>query len=200
MRLIVNAIILLLTGCATIDQINRLDTAPQSEYQLKHPEWAGTSTATGADAMSGSIQPTSMNKMNLLAGYLSQQNIGFNVYSGSHTMLELNENINFSTGSAHLSGTAISWLDKLAAVLVDYKSIEVIVNGHTDNTGETKNNERLSERRAAEVKSVLLRQSINSGNIYIRGYGEYMPACSNQTVQGRACNRRVQVTLILPNN
>ncbi|MDV7103457.1 OmpA family protein [Vibrio sp. TH_r3] len=200
MRWIVHAVILILTGCATIDQINMLDTAPQSEYQLRHPEWAGTSTLIGNNAISKSTQTISNSKVNSLADYLSQQNIRFDVYSGSHIMIKLQDDINFVTGSARVSESYTGWLNRLAMVLSNYNNIEIIVDGHTDNTGETQNNERLSERRAATVKSILMKESINSAKLYTRGYGEYMPACSNQSAQGRACNRRVELTLIIPNN
>jgi outer membrane protein OmpA-like peptidoglycan-associated protein len=55
-------------------------------------------------------------------------------------------------------------------------------------------------KRASAVKRQLLRNNVAMDSIFTRGYGEYVPACSNKTKAGKACNRRVEVLFIVSNN
>ena len=55
-------------------------------------------------------------------------------------------------------------------------------------------------KRAKAVKKQLVSNNVAMNSIYTRGYGEYVPACSNMTSAGKACNRRVEVLFIVSNN
>jgi OmpA-OmpF porin, OOP family len=71
------------------------------------------------------------------------------------------------------------------------KDIDVV--GHTDSVGSDAYNMRLSERRALAVKSFLVSEGVNSSIIDVSGMGKRQPVASNETAEGRALNRRVEV-------
>ncbi len=201
MRLIVSLVMVVLSGCGTMSEFSMLNTAPLNGSQLLHPEWAeSTSTSRNQNAAQRSYGQRENDDMSSVARFLSLQGIQYEVVSGGHTMIKLKENINFKNGSASLSPMSQDWLSKLGEFLSGYSNVDIVIDGHTDSTGKLSNNERLSQKRASEVKSQLLRSDLHSNNIFTRGYGEYMPACNNGTTTGKACNRRVELTLIVANN
>jgi len=72
----------------------------------------------------------------------------------------------------------------------------VVVEGHTDNVGADMYNFRLSQRRATSVAALLDRHWRGDRRLEQAGFGETQPRCSNDTPQGRACNRRVEITVM----
>ncbi|GAK84015.1 protein F-related protein [Vibrio ponticus] len=75
--------------------------------------------------------------------------------------------------------------------------IDIVIDGHADNTGAASFNDKLSVKRADAVKQQLVRNHVNQQSIFTRGYGETEPACTNSTVSGKACNRRAELRFIL---
>lgn len=90
---------------------------------------------------------------------------------------------------------AQSNLRSLARSLGKYPGSDVLIVGHTDQTGSTGYNQSLSERRAISAADYLVAQSVNSGRVRTRGVGEMEPATSNDTEAGRQLNRRVAVAI-----
>lgn len=81
----------------------------------------------------------------------------------------------------------------LAEVMKKYPDLRILLEGHTDHTGEPEYNQNLSERRANSVRRYLVENfSIESNRLSIRGYGETRPIASNTTKEGRQKNRRVE--------
>jgi outer membrane protein OmpA-like peptidoglycan-associated protein len=101
----------------------------------------------------------------------------------------------FDTGSANLKATARERLAKVAGILIAYPDMKVEVNGYTDSTGNPMSNERLSQERAAGVQSYLSQQGVPAGNIAIHGFGEANPIASNDSLEGRQQNRRVELVV-----
>lgn len=196
MRLVLIALIVLISGCSTFEQAFRPGMAPQGEHELKHPEWAENESVTRS-AYTFETRVMESQPMDTLGAFLSRRGIGYQAVSGEHTMITLNTHILFNTGSDKLSYAAQQWLTDIGQYLSKQKNIEIVLNGHTDNTGGERLNDSLSQNRAVSVKKLLQRSGIPSGHIYTRGYGEFMPACTNNTVEGRRCNRRVEITLIV---
>jgi len=100
----------------------------------------------------------------------------------------------FTSGKATLGSAGLSELDALAAKIKatdTIRSIEII--GHTDSMGDAAMNQKLSESRAAAVKSYLIRQGIEENRITASGMGEDKAVADNDTAEGRAQNRRVEV-------
>ncbi len=192
MRLILSMSIIVLIGCGSVDDYVMLDTAPTSDSQLRYPQWAGNVyTAPMA------FDHKESDEMELLTEFMDQHGIRYQTVSGEHIMVKLESAVSFFHGSSVVSSGQQIWLNKLGTYLSNYSNIDIVLDGHTDNTGEEIANQVLSQKRALRVKSELLKSSLLSGQIFTRGYGDYMPACGNNTKSGRACNRRVELTLII---
>ena len=111
--------------------------------------------------------------------------------------LTLREDALFDIGKSDLRAKGKAELDALAARLGD-KNItleNVAVTGHASATGPKNFNQLLSERRAEAVKAYLVQKGIDPARIFTQGMGEMQPIASNETLEGRAQNRRVEVEI-----
>ena len=99
----------------------------------------------------------------------------------------------FETGSARLQTAAIENIRKAAAAIKETNFKMITVEGHTDSVGNDDMNMRLSERRARSVCDELIRNGIPEEKIRAMAFGESMPVADNNTVEGRAANRRVEI-------
>jgi outer membrane protein OmpA-like peptidoglycan-associated protein len=115
---------------------------------------------------------------------------------GEGIKLTLNENaVRFDTGKSTLTPTAAANLDKLVQVFNDYPDTNIVIYGYTDSTGSLEINQKLSEQRAASVKSYLSSKGISSARFTTTGMGPADPIASNETVEGRSQNRRVEFAI-----
>jgi len=103
------------------------------------------------------------------------------------------EGVNFEYDSAELTADAESKLSGIATKLEQHGDVHVSIEGHTDSVGSEKYNQGLSERRAASVLSYLASQGISADRMSSKGFGESKPVASNDTDEGRASNRRVEI-------
>lgn len=101
----------------------------------------------------------------------------------------------FATGGAELRGGTPVNLTKLAAFLNQHPDRTVTIEGHTDSVGSESSNLSLSERRAASVKSYLVKQGVAASRVTSTGMGEGTPVADNGSVTGRQQNRRVEVII-----
>jgi outer membrane protein OmpA-like peptidoglycan-associated protein len=101
----------------------------------------------------------------------------------------------FDTASAGLKSSMGNSVERLGEFLLAYPTRTASVEGYTDSVGSTQSNQELSERRAAAVRTALLRMGVQGGRLAVVGYGETYPAASNRTAEGRMANRRVEVVL-----
>ena len=115
---------------------------------------------------------------------------------GDNINLIMPGNITFKTDSEYLAADFYGVLDSVAIVLKEYDKTIVAVSGHTDSTGPADYNMALSEKRARSVASYLKTRGIVDARFEIIGFGEQYPIASNDTREGRAQNRRVELTLI----
>lgn len=104
-------------------------------------------------------------------------------------------NITFATDSAEVKSEFMDTLTSVAKVVKEFENTLVTIGGHTDSTGSEQYNQLLSERRAASVAEVLLREGVAFERIAAEGYGESQPVADNSTEAGRAANRRVEISL-----
>jgi OmpA-OmpF porin, OOP family len=86
-------------------------------------------------------------------------------------------------------------LDQAAAVMAEHATITVAVEGHTDSVGSDAYNQKLSERRAQAAVDYLVSQGVDASRLQPTGYGESKPMASNDTADGRAQNRRVDLVV-----
>ncbi len=101
--------------------------------------------------------------------------------------------IEFVTGTADLVPGASVGIDLLAAYMQKYPSKKVTLEGHTDNTGSTKLNNELSQKRADFIRSVLMTKGVAANRITAIGYGQSQPVASNSSSAGRQKNRRIDI-------
>jgi outer membrane protein OmpA-like peptidoglycan-associated protein len=104
-------------------------------------------------------------------------------------------NITFATDSSNISAGFYDVLSSVALVINEFEKTYVDVTGHTDSTGADSYNMQLSVARANSVSSYFKSQGILAQRIYTQGMGESQPIASNDTPEGRAQNRRVEITL-----
>ena len=121
------------------------------------------------------------------------------INTGSELIVRMPNAILFDTDSAALNPQLRSDLFVLAESLNRYPDSIVTVTGHTDSTASASYNLDLSQARAASVASVLRSGGVSGSRIRTVGAGESQPIATNQTEQGRAQNRRVDIT-ITPTN
>jgi len=114
---------------------------------------------------------------------------------GEDIVLNMPGNVTFRTGSADLNAQFFKVLDGVAQVAKKYDKTIIEVAGHTDNVGGADYNRDLSQRRASAVAQYLESRGVAAARIMTAGGGEDHPIASNSTEQGRAANRRVEVTL-----
>ena len=130
-----------------------------------------------------------------------RQQLGSNariVNTGSQLVVTLPQDILFATGDATLTGGLRNDLNALASSINNFLNTTVNVIGHADNTGGAAFNQDLSARRAQSVSSALISSGVSPSRIRSIGRGEDAPIASNLTAEGRAQNRRVEIT-ITPN-
>ena len=101
----------------------------------------------------------------------------------------------FNSWKSSFRKATFSVLQSITAILKEYPEANFTIEGHTDSVGSNKLNQRLSESRAAAVKTYLVENGINSARLTSSGFGEANPIDSNKTRSGRANNRRVEVKL-----
>jgi OOP family OmpA-OmpF porin len=106
------------------------------------------------------------------------------------------EGVHFDFDSAKLKPEAMTILDDAAALLMKHERVVVEVGGHTDSTGPESYNQGLSERRANSVQDYLVSKGVRASRLSAKGYGEAMPVASNDTREGRAMNRRVELVVL----
>lgn len=116
--------------------------------------------------------------------------------NGDNITLNMPGNVTFATNSADLNQQFFSTLDAVALVLKEYDKTVIEVAGHTDSTGTKQLNQGLSERRAGTVASYLTGQGIQGKRFIVVGAADNHPVASNATAEGRAQNRRVELTIV----
>ncbi|WP_238117123.1 OmpA family protein [Vibrio cincinnatiensis] len=202
---------LLVSGCGSLaaDRMfsnNLLDTAPRNDSEVLYPDWRTPSQPTRSEVVPNAVAETrkpsrpsnQVQEPASLLAFLADHRIDYELQPGEHSIVKLKRSLQFQTGAAQLSSESIRWVGELGRFLAQKPTIDVIVEGHTDNTGSERLNDGLSLRRAEAVKQVLIGQKVPNQAIYTRGYGSHLSKCQNNTAQGRACNRRAELLLIIP--
>jgi outer membrane protein OmpA-like peptidoglycan-associated protein len=104
----------------------------------------------------------------------------------------------FDSGKATLLPGTQRQLAQLGKILSSYSDRQIVVEGYTDNVGSNAFNLQLSEARAESVRNALIEQGVSPDLISAMGYGQSKPVASNDTPQGRAQNRRVEIVVLNP--
>ncbi|MFI5218822.1 MAG: OmpA family protein [Bacteroidia bacterium] len=105
------------------------------------------------------------------------------------------KNIFFETGSFDLKTESFPELNKIIAFIKKNLSVTIEISGHTDNVGDDKSNQILSEKRAKSVYDFLLKSGIETNRLTFKGFGESKPIASNENESGRTQNRRTEFAI-----
>ena len=138
------------------------------------------------------------NYMDKQEAQLRQQLAGTGVSvtrNGDNLILNMPGNITFPTNQSDVNASFYPVLNSVALVLKQYEKTMIDVVGHTDSTGTMQLNMQLSQARANSVGQYLQNQGVLAARIQTQGAGPQYPVASNDTVEGRAQNRRVELIL-----
>ena len=115
---------------------------------------------------------------------------------GEGINVTFNSALLFQINSSELSDSATASLDKIAKVFNDYPETDILVEGHTDDTGTEEYNMALSEKRARAVSDYLESHGVANNRFTIKWYGEDQPKYPNTSEENRSLNRRVELGVV----
>ena len=161
----------------------RLINRPKIKLEPKNFRLAGTTSKLGEEHFSF-IRNIRLAKANLPL-YERLVTSGKLVFS----------NIEFKVNKATLKPSSLPVIDKISAMMETHPGLRVRIEGHTDSDGAPADNKTLSDQRAKEVVNALVARSIAQDRLSYRGLGEDPPIADNDTAEGKARNRRVEILL-----
>jgi outer membrane protein OmpA-like peptidoglycan-associated protein len=165
--------------------------APWNQEKVTHLTMSITTlvdTKTGLQGFRTAVAPT--------ATTLDQRltRLGAEV-TGTEVTIRLPGSVLFDFDSAQIRPDAERTLAEVAEVINGYTKRPVRIEGHTDSVASDDYNQKLSDRRAASVRTWLAGKGVDAGRLAPRGFGETKPVADNGTAEGRQRNRRVEVII-----
>ena len=157
---------------------------------------AGTGAAVGAGvgALGTYIWSSNLEKQRRDMQAATQgTGVGVTQTADNQLKLDIPSDISFDTGRADIKGNFAPILDRFAEGLRNNPNAEVRIIGHTDSTGTDAINDPLSLQRAESTRNYLTARGIGGTRIQVQGMGSRQPIASNNTAEGRAKNRRVEI-------
>ena len=118
---------------------------------------------------------------------------------GEGILITFDSGLLFEHDSFALRSATKANLTELGETLRKYDDTNILIEGHTDSTGDSAYNQTLSEKRAGHVKDYLVVQGVKHARITTKGYGEMQPLALNSSDAGRQANRRVEVAIYANN-
>jgi len=193
----------LLSGCADMSENQRRTTTGAGIGALAG---AVLSSATGGNAGTGAVVGAGIGALGTYiwsrhmdeqkrAMEQATQGTGVSVVQTADNQLKLDipSDISFDTGSAVVKPNLRPILDRFAEGLRNNPRAEVRIVGHTDSTGSDAVNNPLSQDRAASTRDYLVARGVPFDRFMVEGRGSHQPVASNDTADGRARNRRVEI-------
>ncbi|MBF0253346.1 MAG: OmpA family protein [Candidatus Omnitrophica bacterium] len=185
-----------MSGCA----VNFYKQSPKSKTQIKELQ----AKVDELEALRQKEKEQFEQTMDMLAKKLSSQisdrQVSLKMDNGS-LIIVLSDNILFDSGKAVLKDDAKPVLNKVSEIIQsEVPNKNIGINGHTDNVPITyskwKSNWELSSARATNVLYYMEETGLSPARLSATGYGEYRPAASNDTKEGRSMNRRVEIAIL----
>lgn len=199
----VSAVIVLATGCASMDDTQRRTATGAGIGALAG---AVIGSATGGSAGTGAVVGAGVGA---LGTYIWSQNmerqkrdmeratqgtgIGVTQTADNQLMLNIPSDISFAVGRSDIQSNFAPVLDQFAEGLRNNPNSDVRIVGHTDSSGNDAINNPLSIDRASSTRNYLTTRGVDGRRIAIDGMGERHPIATNDSADGRARNRRVEI-------
>ncbi|CAL66586.1 OmpA family protein [Christiangramia forsetii] len=139
------------------------------------------------------------NKMDKQAKQIEEEIPGAEVErvgEGINVTFDESSGVYFDTEKYNINAKSQTTLNKLADIFKEYPQSNVLVEGHTDDTGSDSYNLTLSKNRAQAVTGYLVDNGIDRGRFTTKWYGESQPKYDNTTADGRSKNRRVELAIV----
>lgn len=157
----------------------------------------GALIGAGLGAAAGGMVGYNWNKVKKDVEQSGTAGLGIDVTEQADGSLKVNvpSGVSFDSGSYALKPALQPVLDSVARALTEHPELRSHVIGHTDNTGQLAMNKKLSENRAQSVATHLVNRGVASNRVSTEGRGPNDPVANNNTVEGRAANRRVEIFL-----
>lgn len=152
----------------------------------------GAAVGAGVGAGSGALIGRYMDKQQADLKKVKGANIE---RQGNQLVVRFNSAILFDTGKATLKPQSQKDLTEFAQVLTKYPETDLVIEGHTDNTGKKDVNRRLSVERAESVIGFLSQAGVLRARMTGQGFADDRPVADNATAEGRMKNRRVEVQI-----
>lgn len=106
------------------------------------------------------------------------------------------DHLDFESNTTQLTPESTATLDNLIVILKAYPSAKVQVEGHTDNRGDVVADKTRSIEQAEQIRSLLIKNGVAARRVAATGYGQGKPVASNDTEEGRARNRRIELVVV----
>ena len=197
----------LITGCASTDDPNRATKiggvtgaigGAVIGKQLGGDKGTilGAVIGTGAGLLIGKDRDAQQRRLEESLQAERQENqLSISRVDNDTIKLNIDSAVTFPTDSYRINDDFRFTLNKIAASIEEFPNTRVDIIGHTDSTGTTEYNQRLSEQRAEAVGQYFGTRGVSYSRLFTEGRGEKQPIASNETVSGRATNRRVEIYL-----
>ncbi|HUQ95052.1 MAG TPA: OmpA family protein [Bryobacteraceae bacterium] len=134
-------------------------------------------------------------KAQIRADLLRQLNLVLETRESARGLIVNMSDVLFDFGKHSLKPGAREKLAKIAGIVITHPGLRLEVEGHTDNVGSEGFNQTLSEKRAETTRAYLVEQGVPSHTITARGFGKMQPVADNNSADGRARNRRVEIVV-----
>ncbi|WP_053991091.1 OmpA family protein [Mangrovimonas sp. TPBH4] len=152
----------------------------------------GAAVGGASGAIIGNVMDKQAKKIEQAVPGAEVERIG----EGIHLSFDDRSGVNFTINKSDLTPEAKTNLDALSEVFIEFPDTNLLVEGHTDSSGDEAYNMSLSKKRAQSVVDYLVAKGVSRGRFSVEGYGETKPRFDNSTEEGRIKNRRVEIGIV----
>lgn len=179
----------LMEGLGKLQEAANVTIIPSATVSFDFVFARNSTTAAAAPAPSATVKPESV-------ALEAEGDFDSEACKGRFEILSRTGSIYFPSASARHDPKSEPLLNSLAGIIARCPDMVIEVGGHTDSLGSDATNQRLSDRRAATVKSYLMSRGIPADVLVSKGYGESSPIATNDTREGRFKNRRIEFRVL----
>jgi outer membrane protein OmpA-like peptidoglycan-associated protein len=169
--------------------------AAQADADRKAAEMARNEAMAQSAKAQSEAERERLSAQQLRQRLLAQLNMILATTDSARGLIVNMSDVLFDFDKATLKPGAREKLAKVSGILLAYPGLKLAVEGYTDSIGSDEYNQKLSEKRADSVRDYLVSQGVTDGNITAQGFGKANPVATNDTNEGRALNRRVQMVV-----